>query len=103
MPSADVTVYQAEWCPFSARVRQRLTELGVPFVAMPVDAYRDERDALEKATGTREIPVVVLADGTVLDGDTDDIVRELNARFSGVSDEYASQHRDQAEAHGSIV
>ena len=103
MPSAEIAVYQAEWCPFSARVRQRLTELGVPYVAMPVAAYKGERDALEEATGTQEIPVVVLADGTVLDGDTDDIVEEINARFEGVGDEWAAQHRQQAEAHGSIV
>ena len=25
-------LYQAEWCPYSSRVRQRFTELGVSFI-----------------------------------------------------------------------
>ena len=103
MSHADVAVYQAEWCPFSARVRQRLTELGVPFVAIPVAAQRADRTAMEEAVGSREIPVVVLGDGIVLDGDTDDIVRELDARLAGAGDEWAEGHRAQAEAHGSVV
>jgi glutaredoxin 3 len=103
MPHADIAVYQAEWCPFSARVRQKLTELGVPFVAMPVAAHRGERTAMEEAVGTQVIPVVVLGDGTVLDGDADDIVRELDERFESVSPDWAADHRGQAEAHNSIV
>ena len=101
MPHADIAVYQAEWCPYSSRVRQKLTELGIPWVSMPVAAYREDRDALEEATGTREIPVVVLADGTVLDGDTADILRALDERFD--TPDEGARHREQAEAHGSLV
>src|SRR6266545_6461943 len=39
-------LYQAEWCPYSHRARQRLTELGVEFVARQVEADPDERRAL---------------------------------------------------------
>ena len=28
-----LTLYQAEWCPFSSAVREVLTELGIDFVA----------------------------------------------------------------------
>lgn len=60
-------LWQAEWCPFSHRVRQRLTELGLPFVARQVPVARGERKAMEQATGTRSIPALV--DGeTVLQG-----------------------------------
>ena len=98
MPHADIAVYQAEWCPYSSMVRQKLTELGVPWVSMPVAAYREDRDELEAATGTREIPVVVLEDGTVLSGETEDIVRELTDRLDGW--EHEDQHRETARAHG---
>jgi len=33
-------LYQAEWCPSSRRVRQRLTELGLDHVSRQVPAQR---------------------------------------------------------------
>ena len=33
-----LTLYQAEWCPFSSAVREILTELGLDFVARQVEA-----------------------------------------------------------------
>jgi glutaredoxin len=76
-----MTVYQAEWCPFSQRLRQRLTELGVEWLAVPVEAEPPDREAMREATGTDIIPVVVLEDGTVLGGDTEDIIAELDERI----------------------
>ena len=76
-----MTVYQAEWCPFSAQLRQRLTELGLEWTAVPVPAEPPERDEMREATGTDVIPVVVLEDGTVLGGDTVEIIAELDERF----------------------
>src|SRR4051812_20992819 len=49
-------LYQAEWCPHSHRVRQRLTELGLDVRLRQVPAEKNDRLALERATGTREIP-----------------------------------------------
>src|SRR5207253_2334746 len=37
-------LYQAEWCPHSHKVRQRLTELGLDFVARQVAAEPEDRD-----------------------------------------------------------
>ncbi len=62
-------LYQTEWCPASHRVRQRLTELGLPFVSVPVPVERTERAALVAATGTDSIPTYVAADGQVLVGE----------------------------------
>lgn len=36
-------LFQAEWCPFSARVRQRLTELGVDYIVWQVPVEREAR------------------------------------------------------------
>jgi glutaredoxin len=44
MPAGMLTLYQAEWCPYSSRVRQRFTELGVTFAAVPVPAERADRE-----------------------------------------------------------
>lgn len=52
-----VELYQAEWCPFSSAVRQRLTELGIDFVAKQVAPWPEDRD------GGHEIPLLVTEDG----------------------------------------
>lgn len=92
-----MTLYQAEWCPYSHLVRQRLTELGLDFVAKQVEAQAEERDAMREATGTDIIPVLVLEDGTVLDGEAREILAALDERFSERPE--AAKHRQQAREH----
>ena len=43
-----LTLYQAEWCPYSSAVRERLTELGVDFVARQVKPRQEEREAVDE-------------------------------------------------------
>ena len=69
MPST-LELWQTEWCPASHRVRQRLTELSLPFVARPVPVERVERSELERATGVRSIPVLVAGE-TIVAGEAD--------------------------------
>lgn len=64
-------LWQTEWCPASQRVRQRLTELDVAFVAVPVPVEREDRAALLAQTGVDSIPVLVGADGAVVAGEAD--------------------------------
>ena len=90
-------LYQAEWCPFSHLVRQRLTELDVDFVAHQVEPSPEQRDTMEAAVGSRLIPVVVLDDGTILDDDAADIVTELDRRFAE-NEHTAEHHQRRVEA-----
>ena len=53
-----IELYQAEWCPFSSAVRERLTELGVAFVARPVAPWPEQRTDLVDRAGTDSIPVL---------------------------------------------
>ena len=55
-------LYQTEWCPASRRVRQRLTELDVTYVARQVPVEREERTALLARTGGDSIPALVCED-----------------------------------------
>ena len=87
-----IRVYQAEWCPSSHRVRQRLTELGIDFIAHQVEPSPQGRDAMEAAVGSRVIPVAVLDDGTVLDGDAEQIITELDRRFAKGANAQAREH-----------
>ena len=61
-------LFQTEWCRGSHRVRQRLTELGLDFVARQVPEDPAERDALGERTGTRSVPVLMFEDGSFLYG-----------------------------------
>jgi glutaredoxin len=95
MAEAHIELYQAEWCPHSSRVRQKLTELGVRYVAVPVPPDPSEREVMRRKVGTDEIPAVLFEDGTVLTGDTDGIIRDLDGRFSAGA--FAAEHRRKAE------
>jgi len=85
-------LYQAEWCPHSHKVRQRLTELGLDFTARQVPADPDEREAMQRRVGTNEIPVLVPDDGEPVCGE-DDILEYLG-RYDERAD--AGAHREKA-------
>jgi glutaredoxin len=91
-------VWQAEWCPHSAVVRERLTELGVDFVARQVAAYPDERGRLCEATDIGTIPVVVFPDGETVGGSDEDILAAIDRRYAdGPATE---EHMQRAREHG---
>ncbi len=88
-------LYQAEWCPYSHRVRQRLTELGLDFVARQVAPYPEQRDRLEEETGERSIPT--LRDGDTVVSGTQDILRYLDEHYAPW--EFAQEHRVRWREH----
>jgi glutathione S-transferase len=85
-------LYQAEWCPHSHKVRQRLTELGLDFRARQVEADPGERQELKAAAGTEEIPVLLADDGAAVCGE--DAILEYLGRFEPRAD--ANEHRAKA-------
>ena len=85
-------LYQAEWCPHSHAVRQRLTELGLDFTARQVPADPDERQEMRARVGTSSIPVLVPDGGEPVCGE-DDILEYLD-QFEERSD--AEAHREKA-------
>jgi glutathione S-transferase len=84
-----LTLYQAEWCPYSSAVRQRLTELGIDFVAKQVAPRQEHRE------GEHEIPLLTNGDGERFEG-TDAIFAFLAALRPGESER---EHRAQYRAH----
>jgi glutathione S-transferase len=87
-------LYQAEWCPHSHKVRQRLTELGVDVTLRQVAAKPDEREEMETKAGTNEIPVLVVETGATICGE-DDILAYLDERYEERGD--AEHHRATAQ------
>lgn len=62
-------LYQAEWCPFSHRVRAKLTELGIDYELVNVPASSKQRRDLEKVAGTTAIPVLVDGQNVISDSE----------------------------------
>jgi glutathione S-transferase len=88
-----ITLYQAEWCPHSHRVRQRLTELGLDFIGRQVAPDRADREELERVSEQRSIPTLVFDDGTAVSGEVS-IIAALDRRFAEPST--AASHRQKA-------
>jgi len=68
MAEAALVLYQAEWCPFSSAVREALTELGLEFVARPVEPWPEQRAHLRTVAHTQQIPVLETEDGRLFRG-----------------------------------
>jgi glutathione S-transferase len=90
-----VTLYQAEWCPFSSAVRELLTELGVDVLLRQVEPFPEQRAHLRETAGTDEIPVLQSEDGRIFRG-TREIFAYLATREPGA---YAAAHRDRFAEH----
>jgi glutathione S-transferase len=85
-------LYQAEWCPHSHNVRQRLTELGLDFTVRQVPADPDDRAYMRERVGTSEIPVLVDDDGDPVCGD--EAILEYLGRYHECGD--ADKHRTKS-------
>jgi len=90
-----LTLYQAEWCPFSSAVREILTELGLDFVARQVEPWPEQRSAMRDALGTDQIPTLETEDGRVFRG-TRAIYAYLRELEPG---EHAAGHRRRFVDH----
>jgi predicted GNAT family acetyltransferase/glutaredoxin len=105
---ALLTLYQAEWCPFSSAVREVLTELGVDFVARQVEPWPEQRRELQALVGTDQIPVLQTEDGRLYRG-TREIFAHLRERdpwqFAAEHRRRFSDHRDarESDAQGQLV
>jgi uncharacterized protein len=103
-----LTLYQAEWCPFSSAVREVLTELGVDFVARQVEPWPEERRELQALVGTDQIPVLETEDGRLYRGTREIFayLRELDPwQFAAEHRHRFSDHRDarESDAQGQLV
>jgi mycoredoxin len=65
--SNNIIVFGADWCGDCRQAKAWLRENGVPFTDVDVEHDAEaRRRAVELAKGRRNIPVVVLPDGSVL-------------------------------------
>ena len=86
-----LTLYQAEWCPYTHPVRQLMTELGLTYINVNVPADREARTELLAIAGQESIPVLV--DGDKVLTDSDEIIEHLRSTYPA---------RDDAEKHAAL-
>jgi glutaredoxin 3 len=79
----DIVLYQAEWCPYCARVRAKLTELLLDYRTVNVPHSHAERGVVRQISGQTSIPV--LLDGDVVLDDDDDIVPYLEKKYGAAT------------------
>jgi glutathione S-transferase len=74
-----VTLYHVEWCPDCEVVRNRLSELNIPYEDIVVPDFRPMRTVVYDVSGQYYVPV--LKDGDTVLTETDDILAHLDQRY----------------------
>jgi glutaredoxin 3 len=77
--ATDIVLYQAEWCPYCARVRSKLTDLLLDYKTVNVPRSHSERGEVKAVSGQTGIPVMV--DGATTLDDDDDIIPYLEKKY----------------------
>jgi glutaredoxin 3 len=68
----NIVLYQAEWCPYCARVRSAMTDLLLDYKIVNVPRDHGQRGAVAELFGTTGIPS--MTDGDVKIADDDDAI-----------------------------
>ena len=72
MIDTNVVLYQAEWCPYCARVRNVMTDLLLDYKLVNVPEDHGERTNVKEVFGVTGIPS--MTDGDVKIADDDDAI-----------------------------
>ena len=78
-PDELLEVYQFEGCPFCSKVRQKMTDLGLDFIARQVDP--NDRSRVEEVSGQTNVPVLVDTNTDTTMPESDDIVDYLDEKY----------------------
>ena len=71
-PKKMIELYQFEQCPYCKNVRLALIELGLSYINHNVPFDQDKRDAVEKISAQRAVPVLVDPNTDTIIADDDD-------------------------------
>jgi glutathione S-transferase len=79
-PDQLLELYQFEGCPYCSKVRNKLTELQIDFVARQVD--KQDRSRVEEVSGQTNVPVIVDPNTDTVMPESDDIVEYIEKNYS---------------------
>jgi glutathione S-transferase len=72
-------LYQFEGCPYCSKVRSKLTDLGIDFIARQAD--KQDRSRVEEVSGQTNVPVLVDPNTDTVMPESDDIVDYLEEQY----------------------
>jgi len=78
-PEQMLEVYQFEGCPYCSKVRQKLTDLGIDFIARQADP--NDRSRVEEVLGQTNVPVLKDPNTDTVMPESDDIVDYLEEHY----------------------
>jgi mycoredoxin len=78
-----LTLYHVDWCPDCEVVRDKLSELGVPYTDVIVPDIRPMRKLVHEVSGQYYVPV--LTDGDTVLTETHDILAHLDTHYAKTS------------------
>ncbi|PRX35650.1 glutathione S-transferase-like protein [Orenia metallireducens] len=76
-----IKLYQFETCPFCAKVRNKLDEMGLEYEKIEVPKDREKRTKIKELSGQIKVPVIEDSDGTVVN-DSAKIIEYLEEKYS---------------------
>lgn len=79
-PDELLEVYQFEGCPYCKKVRQKMKELGLDFIARQVEPNGD-RERVKEVSGQTGVPVLKDPNTDTVMPESDDIVEYLEEHY----------------------
>lgn len=80
MIDTNIVLYQAEWCPYCAKVRNVMTELLLDYKVVNVPEDHAERTNLKELFGVTGIPSMIDGDVKIADDD-DKIIAYVEKKY----------------------
>jgi len=79
---SELVLYELEGCPYCAKVKRKLDELGLEYESRMVPRSHADREEVERVSGQTGVPVLVDEEHGV-EGmpESDDIVRYLDETY----------------------
>ncbi len=81
MTDTNVVLYQAEWCPYCARVRAKMTDMLLSYKVVNVPHDHGKRTVVQEVSGQTGIPTMVDGDVTIADDD-EAIIKYLEKKYA---------------------
>jgi glutaredoxin 3 len=69
MKATTVVLYQAEWCPYCAKVRSKMTDMLLDYTTVNVPHDHAQRTIVKDVSGPTGIPTMVDGDVVIADDD----------------------------------
>lgn len=79
-PEKMLELFQFESCPYCSKVRSKMSELGIDFIARQVD--KKDRSRVEEVSGQTGVPVLKDPNTDTVMPESDDIVDYLENHYS---------------------